>query len=391
VAGCNDKGAFLSGPDGTLAVGAYVRLTFGDACNGEGGSGKVPIPNFCSSESVTEVLELSSSDPSVVVIITGVDDPRGANGPISNTMVGKNPGQSILTFKGRFSDGTVRQATATVRVKAPDSIKLVAGCGGPPATNLLALVGTQATFDLEIYAGSEKLVGWLPNAATADGVTQGDGSSDGNHGAWQAPSTPMVLQLQSAVVSKVTGTLTAFGPDQVTGITLESITDDLVRAAYTQSGDYFYVSTSILVQGQSPCNYLPVEIHSSTPAVCSGPAGETVWPGDDSGGGKTVVHAEGDCTLGVSMPGGPVLATKSFPIFFVSEPPSGLQTPGFGTGCTVEGGTACAPGYSEVGLCKSGYWVEKPFCPLDQVCDFVPDTTSDCVAGVVCAQCRGLR
>ena len=393
LAACHDKDAFLSGPNGTLAVGAYLRFSFGDACNGEGGSGKVPMPSFCSSESVTDVLELSSSDPSVIGILAGADDPRGALGPDSYTMVGKKPGQATLTFKGNFSDGTTRQASTTVRVKAPDSIKLVAGCGGPPATNLLALVGTQAAFDLEIYAGSDKLVGWLPNAATADGVTQGDGSSDGNHDAWQAPATPVVLQLQSSVVSKVTGTLTAFGPDQVTGITLlTSVTDDdLQRPAYTQSGDSFYVSTAILVQGQSPCSNLPAEIHSSTPAVCSGPTGETVWAEDDSGDGKAFVQGEGVCTLGVSKPGGPVLATKSFPIFFVSEPPSGLESPGFGNTCSVEGGTACTVDYVQIGLCQSGHWVERPFCPADQVCDFVPDTTSGCVAGVVCAQCRGLR
>jgi hypothetical protein len=91
------------------------------------------------------------------------------------------------------------------------------------------------------------------------------------------------------------------------------------------------------------------------------------------------------------MPGGPVLTTKSFPIFFVSETPSGLETPGFGNPCTVEGGTVCASGYAEVGLCKSGYWVETSTCPSDQICDYVPDTTSGCVGGNVCAKCRGLR
>jgi len=391
VAACNDKGAYLSGPEGTLAVGAYHRFDFGDACVYTPG-GSVPIPSFCSTEFVTEVLELSSSDPSVVEIISGADDPRGAIGPYSSTMVGKKPGQSTLMFKGNFSDGSVRQASATVQVKAPDSIKLVAGCGGPPATNLLTPVDTQAVFDLEIYAGTEKLVGWLPNAATADGVIQGDGSSDGNHDTWQAPSTPTMLTLQSPVVSKVTGTLTAFGPDQVTDFTITvSAFDDLMRAAYTEPGHDFYVQGIILVEGQSPCHNLSVEFHSSTPDVCSGPAGETVWTDSDAGNSTAVVHTEGLCTLGVSMPGGPVLATKSFPLFLVSAGPSGLETPSLGSACTVEGGTACPFTYAEPEVCRSGYWVEKPSCPADQVCDFVSDTTPGCVAGVVCAKCRGLH
>ena len=85
----------------------------------------MPSP-FCSTEAVSEVLELSSSDPSVLEILAGSDDPRGAS--TANSMVGKKAGQSTLTFKGSFSDGTVRQTSTTVHVKAPDSLKVVAKC-----------------------------------------------------------------------------------------------------------------------------------------------------------------------------------------------------------------------------------------------------------------------
>lgn len=390
TAACHDKDAYLSGPQGALAVGAYHRITYGDACSG-GGSGKVPMPDFCSAESITDLLELSSSDPSVAEIIAATDDPRGAGASVkyAHSVVGKKPGQSTLRFKGRFSDGSVRETAATIQVKAPDSVKLAAACGSEsPVANLLAFVDALEGFDLEIYAGNEELAGWLPNAVTADGVTQSFDEWDGNPYLWQAPSTPVVLNLQSVLVAKVTGTLTAFGPDQVTGIVLDSC-NQLFPAAYVQPGD-FCVGTAIVVNGQVPCHNLPVELHTSTPDVCSGPAGETVWAGNEWGGSATT-HGEGTCTIGVSMPGGSVLATKSFPIFFVTAPPSDLDVPGFGSVCTVEGGTACGAGFGDVGLCKSGRWVEKVSCPAQQVCDFVPDTTPGCTAGLVCAQCRGLR
>jgi hypothetical protein len=45
-------------------------------------------------------------------------------------------------------------------------------------------------------------------------------------------------------------------------------------------------------------------------------------------GGTATVYAEGNCVLGASMPGGPVLTTKTFPMFFISKPPADLDLPG---------------------------------------------------------------
>jgi len=385
TASCSN-GAVLGGPGGTLAVGAYSPLGYGDDCATQNGK----LPPLCLPHQVTEILELSSSDPSVAEIISGQDVPSGAVAALyPNYVLGKGPGQATLTFKGRFDDGSVRQASTTVQVGSPDSIKLIAVCDdGSSVTNLLASLGAQENFGLQIYAGTEELVGWLPNAVTAGGVTQVYDDWGNNPYLWQAPATPVVLQLQSAIVAKVTGTLTAFGPDQVTDITLQASSDSY-RNAFTTPGD-FDVSHTVLVNGQSICHPLPVELHSSTPAICSQPTDEDVWIGDQYGT-QAAAHAEGLCTLGVSMPGGPVLATYSFPIFFVSAPPAGLEVLTDTDPCAVEGETACQVGYGQVGLCKSGHWVEQPFCPADQVCDFVSTTTPGCIAGTVCAQCRGLH
>jgi hypothetical protein len=385
AASCGN-GAVVGGPQGTLAVGAYFPLGYGDDCATQNGK----LPPLCISHYVTELLELSSSDPSVAEVVAGQDVPSGAVAALyPNYVLGKGHGQATLKFKARFNDGSVRQASTTVRVASPDSLSMIAVCDdGSSVTNLLAGLGAQEQFSLLIYASTEELVGWLPDAVTADGVTQVYDDWGNNPYVWQVPATPAVLQLQSAIVAKVTGTLTAFGPEQVTDIALRP-SSDTYRDAFTAPGD-FTVSHTVLVNGQPICRPLPVELHAMTPAVCSEPAVSVAWSGDKYGTPATA-HAEGLCTVGVSMPDLPVIATHGFPIFFVTAPPAGLEGLTTTDPCPVEGETACQYGYGQVGLCKSSHWVFQPLCPADQVCDFVPDTTAGCVAGTVCAKCRGLR
>jgi len=380
------KDASVSGPGGTLAVGAYFPVGYGDDCATQNGK----LPPLCIPHHVTEMLELSSADPSVFVVVSGQDVPSGAVAALYPSYVlGKGPGQATLKFKARFDDGSVRQASTTVRVASPDRLSMIAVCDdGSSVTNLLASLGAKEQFSLLLYAGTELLVGWLPIAVTADGVTQVYDDWGNNPYLWQVPATPAVLQLQSGIVAKVTGTLTAFGPEQVTDIALRPASDTY-RNAFTAPGD-FTVSHTILLDGQPICRPLAVELHAMTPAVCSEPAGTTAWSGDKYGTPATA-HAEGLCIVRVSMPGLPVVATHSFPIFFVTAPPAGLEGLTTTDPCPVEGETACQYGYGQVGQCKSSHWVFQPFCPADQVCDFVPDTTAGCVAGTVCAKCRGLR
>ncbi len=74
---------------------------------------------------------------------------------------------------------------------------------------------------VEIYAGTEPLVGWLPNAVTGDGV-------------WQSPVMPAVVQLRSAYVANVIGSLTAFTQEQVTDIGMQVYRED-TRNAFSES------------------------------------------------------------------------------------------------------------------------------------------------------------
>jgi hypothetical protein len=230
-------------------------------------------------------------------------------------------------------------------------------------------------------------VGWLPGAVRGNGLSDGSGE-DATAYTWQAPAVPVTVSLRPGTVSKVQGTPTSFGPEKVTTIDLAAASEPLSFISLERP---FYVETHVRVRGQAPCrSTLPVELHSSTLSICSGAAGESAWMGDAYGGLATV-HAEGNCGLGVSMPGGAVLGNKSFAIFNVQAPPADLELPGDGNPCPVEGGTSCAYGYGDVGICQAGRWVEKTYCGSAQTCDFVSSSTKGCVSGASCAICRNQR
>ncbi len=374
------KEALVGVSSARLTVGAYEPISYGD----KGGT----LTGDWFVQEVTEVLELTSSDPSVAAVIDRKDHPGGAAAMFDHYLLAKSAGQTTLHFKGRFEDGSVREASGTVRTAVADSAVMALACdNATTATNLLVPVGSQDQFTISLLAGDEALAGWMPNAVTADGVTQVYDERL-NPYVWRAPLSPMVLQLQSAAVPSVTGTLTAFGPEQVTEIGLVT-SNDTYRNAFTAPSGSFDVQTSVVVSGQPVCRPLPAELHTMTPEICSGPAGETTLDGDKYRVSMTA-HAEGICTVGASMPGGPVVSTLSFPVFSVSPPPD-WQGLAFGVPCPVKGATACQLGFGWLWTCRDTGWDQLAQCPADQVCDFVPDTTAGCVAGGSCARCRGLR
>jgi hypothetical protein len=341
----------------------------------------------------TEVIELSSSDPSVATVVAGSDVPLDDADTAGSYVVGTGPGQATLTLKARFDDGSIRQATATIQVKATDSIKIRAICSdGYPVSDVVLPVGDQISFTVELYAGTDPLVGLLPNAVTGDGVAlkvKSFGDSPRPF-VWQAPATPAVVQLQSAYVSKVIGSLTAFTQAQVTDIGMQVYREDY-RNAFTESERErgqggLSLPTTVIVDGKASCAALPVELYSATPAICTGPNGETDW-GTSPWGGEVSVHGEGTCVLSASMQGRPIVAAKSFPVFFVTD---GLDLSAAAGACSIEGQTACQSGYVGVERCKSGAWIADPHCAADQVCDAAPASSAACTTGAACTHCRGL-
>jgi hypothetical protein len=391
IAASCGKDVRLKVPSGSLAVGAYAGLSYDDDCH-PGGSGKVPMPPSCIPHKVTDVLELQSSDPTVAEIVAGTDAPVGLDATVANYVVGRSPGEAVLTFRGRFDDGSERETTSPVRVKAADTMKLFSFCDDwTSASSLMLPVGDKQEFVVQVYAGTEQLVGWAPDAVAATGVSLAEKSDyyQDRPFVWQAPMVPVVLQLQSPYVSNVIGTLTAFAPDQVTDIAFGTPSESY---RYTFGApDSICETTVAIVNGQASCHHIPVELHALTPAVCSGPDGAVVWEGNPRNGCVNVI-AEGTCALGLSMADRAVVATWGSPVFFVSDQPADSGLFSAGSSCTVEAQSSCLAGRVGVGVCKAGTLVEQHHCATDQVCDYLPATSSVCAAqGGVCARCRGLR
>jgi len=376
------KDAEIKGPDGTLAVGAYAGLGWDDTCHLYALGGKVPAPPTCIPHVATEVIELDSSDPAVATVVAASDVPLEDAGT-GYYVLGTGPGQATLTFKARFDDGSIRQSTKVIQVKVADTIKLRAICWhGAAVSDIVVPVGDVISFTVEIYAGTEQLVGTLPNPITGDGVMLEDPSFGHSPRpfVWSS-TTARSVQLHSAYVSNIVGSLTAFTQDQVTDIGMQ-VYEESYRRAFTESDvsngwSGFSVDTTLIVNGKATCYPLPLMFYSATPTVCSGIDGATDWA-TAVGYGGVEVHKEGICVLSASMDGQPIVAAQSFPVFLVSDGPGAQST----TSCSVEGQTMCQVGRSSVDRCKSSAWVADPPCPADQVCDST-------AAGSV--TCRGLN
>src|SRR4051794_10208608 len=169
TAACN-KEAMVGVSAGRLAVGASLPISYGDKTG-------YTLTGDWFVRPVTEVLELTSSDPSVAEVIDRKDHPGGAAAMFDHYLLGKSAGQTTLHFKGRFADGSVREASSIVRTAVAEAAAMSLACdNATTVSNLLVPLGGQDQFRISLLAGSEAgtetgseaLVGWMPNAVTAD-------------------------------------------------------------------------------------------------------------------------------------------------------------------------------------------------------------------------------
>lgn len=309
---CQDDTAVLQGPvaEVPLAVGGYHALSISPCPGGIGGG----IPVFCTAEPIARVVEARSEDPTIAEIIPRKDHPGGILAIDSYFVLGKRVGRTSVIVKGPLDDGSIGESRIIVHVSVPDSFKAWA-CGTSASTNLLVRTDDAVSFYLTTFAGSDTLMGWLPGAVKADGLTEMYVGGDAVLYVWRAPVVPAVIPVQSSIVPGVNLTLTAFGPTQVTRLYFDAPSSFSSPLVYTQPGKLLF-RTLVLVQDQIPCHPQQVDIHSATPSICSGPAGETDWQVDTGTTATATVTAGGSCILTAGLAGGSVTATQTFPIVF---------------------------------------------------------------------------
>jgi hypothetical protein len=381
----SDDEARLQGPAGgtPLAVGAYEPLRFGDAC---AGGGKI---NFCSSETVVSVDQLTSEDPAIARIVLAADVPATFFNA-THFVQGVAPGFAMLHFRGTFDDGSVRSADLQVEVRRVDRTVLASHCGTDDETaEVLTLPSGSGSFDVKLFGRAVELAGWHPNAIEPLAGVEPIGSSYGRNAfLWTAPAEPVVIDVRSGILAAKVGILRAYGPADVTDIVVSSPNGDSLTG---QPGDRARIGATTKVRGHAPCDVPTVVFKTETPTVCSGPDGAETWRADNEYGGFLTLNAEGSCRVSASADGARFFRAATFR-FFVVEPPGEERFDGFNEPCAVEGSTSCTYGEtSQVTLCREGRWVSKEMCGPTRTCDARDPSLGGCVGGGPCSECRALR
>jgi hypothetical protein len=365
-----------------LAVGAYQSLRYGDACSG---GGKI---SFCGSDRLVTLDELSSQNPEVAQIVLAADSPA-ANDAASRFIFGVAPGKATLTFRGTFDDGSVRSAELELEVKQADRAVMSTSCTGTKTSEVITRPGGGAYFDVALFDHGTELAGFHPDAVVPmEGVTRSTAVDSVNRFTWTAPLEAGVFDVLSGLQPGRLGTLRAYGPSDVSDIVVDSPNGTSLN---TWQLGRTRISATTKVRGVVPCDVSPVVFRTETPAVCSGPDGAETWPGEDEHGGFVEMNGEGTCRVSGSADGVRFFRPASLRFFVVQEPGE-EHFDGFNEPCAVEGSTSCTYGdTSQVTLCREGRWVSGDRCGPTRTCDARDPSSSGCVAGGPCSECRAMR
>ncbi len=381
---CSDGEARLQGPlaGQPLAVGAYQSLSYGDSC---AGGGKL---NFCGTDQLVSLDELSSKNPEVARIVLAADAPVTASN-VTHFVLGVAPGKATLHFRGTFDDGSVRSTDLEIEVKKADRSAIRTSCNGVELAEVVTVPAGAASFEVTLLAGSTELAGFHPEAiAPTEGVAPTTGWDSQNWFTWTAPAEPAVVEVRSGFLPGRVGVLRAYAPSEVSDVVVKSVNGDSLVG---QAEDRGRIEATTKVRGVEPCDSLPVVFRSETPAVCSGPDGAATWPAEDDYGGFADFHAEGVCRISASGDGVRFFRPLSIR-YFVVEPLGDERFDGFNEPCAIEGSTSCTYGEnSEVTLCREGRWVSKETCGPARTCDARDPALEGCVAGGPCSGCRAMR
>jgi hypothetical protein len=365
-----------------LAVGAYQRLSYGDAC---AGGGKV---NVCSTERLVSVDEITSENPDIAAIVLPQDAPVAGTG-VTHYVRGVSRGKTTLRFLGTFDDGSVRSAELEIEVRQANRVTVSTRCNGTEGTEVVTKPGGSGFFEVQLFDHVTLLAGLHPDAVVPmSGVTRSTAFDSQNTFTWTAPAEPAVEDVLSGVVPRPIGTLRAYGPADVSDVVVDSPNG---TSLVTWSAGATRIDATVKVRGVVPCDVAPVVFRTETPEVCSGPDGALTWPGEDEWGGFVEMNAEGMCRVRASVDGTRFFRPSQLRFFFVAEPGT-ERFDGFNQPCAVEGATSCTYGdNSQVTICREGLWATKEQCGPTGTCDARDPSLGGCVAGGPCSECRAMR
>ena len=363
----------------TLAVGAYVPMSFGDAC---AASGKI---SPCTSESIESELELRVDDPAIARIVPRDEWPEDGEPRVGQFLVqGVSPGTTRIHGRARFSDGSVRRASRKLSVAQPDRLALVVSCFGMVEASTRVRPGQEVEFELVPMLGDEWLAGRFADAVDNEDVVceTKPAAFNAPECRWQAPGEGGEIVLRTAHDPDFHETIATYGPDDVT----EVVTGQSQTPWRFGSEDVFSLNAQVLIEGQRPCRNMPAQVKTLTPEVCSGPEGQAAWFGDESGV-EIKALADGTCKLALGAKGASRYPSEtSLPIVVVSALTT-EQAAARGGVCSSEGASTCAHGFRDVLTCSQNRWALDRSCG-ERACEMRVNGEDGCDRPEGCADCR---
>jgi hypothetical protein len=377
--GCyGDKAEVISLP-GTLAVGAYGDLSFGDGCVGS-------KADLCSRETVEAVDAMTVEPPGALEFLS----PAGVPAELASVWVhygmyvvhGLAPAHATVCVQARYSDGTHRKACSPVDVEAVAHVATSLACDpGVNGATAAPLVPAGATLSLavELSAADGTGLGGVFAHPIDDAQLVPFGAM--NY-VWSSPLAGGALTIGSTLDPTFTETLATYGAGQVTGLVPSA---DLVPPTILAPGRQQLIQVADEVGAAHACQGVSVTATTETPDICVGPNGELSWPTDGPSTSFTAL-AEGTCRLSFGVAGGNVSpATLSVPFYFVNPADQGRDAT-IDAPCPAMGQRTCEASREAILVCTYGKkWALESRCN-GNLCDYL--SAAPCTAGSKCVACR---
>jgi hypothetical protein len=390
---CGDKSAHLVVPP-TMALGSYADTGLTDSCSG---IGKIGTSGPCSPEGEVSNEYFISDHPEIIEVIDSSTAPASLGLFQNKVLHAVGPGRATLRSRSKFSDGTVREASATVEVYAITEVTLKSSnCLGPPP--YYVPFGHEIFIGLDVRAGTRDLDGTFEDPlscktlAGSPPTTSNDCTAtdpyppmvvDPPEYSWTAPTTPTTISVTSRLDPAWSTTIASVGPLQITGVRVESL--ELCHSSYQPGNSYF--GTQPMVNGHDTCGSVPVMVRFETPDVCTMADGKTEGTAA-SDSFQYKARKEGLCRVSLGGSGASYVSQAEWREFIVRPPAQGEEVTV--TACTQDGLRACSGDRSATLLCSHGEW-KRTTCPADQVCDYIPAGVAPCSGRSDCPVCRGLQ
>ena len=380
AAGCGgDKSETILVP-GSLAVGAYGDLSFGDSCMGS-------KADLCSKETVEAVDAMTVDPPGALEVLSPGDVPGDLASiwtPTGMYVVhGLAPAHATLCVQARYSDGTHRKACSPVHVDTVAHVATYFACDtGVNGSMAAPLVPPGATLEFEVDLSASDGTGLGGVLAHPIDDTQLTTLRPMNY-LWDSRTAGGVLTIGSPLDPAFTETLQTYGPAEVTGVVPSA---DLIPPTILAPGRQQLFQVTDEVGGVPACQGLPATATTETPDVCAGPNGELSWEAGGAGGSFTAL-AEGTCRLSIAIDGGDAPpATLSVPFYFTNPADQGRDAT-IDADCSVKGQRTCEATREAILVCQTltKKWALESSCG-GKLCDYL--SAAPCAAGSGCVACR---